>query len=75
MPPGARCPPMGTLDAKERDALRTDQFAYVDSDGDFVMEGYYPWPYQRQGLANFLEAWHGDMERAFSVEHIFDFVN
>jgi hypothetical protein len=47
--------------------------SYVDGDGDFMMEGYYPLPYNRTGFANFLEAVHADEGILFQTEGLRDF--
>ncbi len=47
--------------------------AYVDGDGDFMMEGYFPLPYNRAAFASFLEVLHADEAMLFQVEGLRDF--
>lgn len=48
--------------------------AYVDKDGDFIMEAYHALPYQRAAFASFLEVWQMDTVLLFEVEQFRDYI-
>lgn len=42
--------------------------AYVDKDGDLVLEGWFMGTYERQRFGGFIEIWHRDTERLLTEE-------
>lgn len=47
--------------------------AYVDGDGDFMMEGFFPMPYNKAAFVTFLEAIHADEGALVKFEELRDF--